>query len=346
MKHALTFLLLLALLTPLSTDDAGAQSPTQDEPDILFPEQYEALAALPLPDESVPAADSPDSHPAETDNGQDLDNAPSRFASPETSLLGITPTTRCHQSSVSQGDIVTLKVAPFADLRLQMPVPVQTVKLGGGPFWEATFAQGSPHIWIKSASLEPEAAETSLSVLDTDLRAWDFVLRRSDSPGYTCAMVELSADAVFERELLRTSDNGHTSELNALRDEIASLREDFAGDLLATQQAASNRINEMHSRIYAGYAWSAEDADDEYSARLAQSILSVHDDGVRTFIRVADMPSIGLIAIHGQFAGESQLVQTAYDPLLGMYTITGIYDRLRLSGAAEDAAAIVRRIKP
>ncbi len=324
LKHTVISLLLTAALTPVSIDEASAQPPNQDNPD-----------------DSVSTPNS-----LSTDLDSHTDDLPSRFSNPETSALGITPTTRCHQSSVTQGDIVTLKVAPFADLRLQMPVPVQTVKLGGGPLWEATFAPQSPHIWLKSASLAAEAAETSLSVIDTDLRAWDFVLVRAAAPGYTCAMVELSADALFQQELTRSFDNGSIPGFDQLRQEIVSLRNDFAGDLAASQQAASNRINEMHSRIYAGYAWSAADDDDEYSARLAQSILSVHDDGVRTFIRVADMPAIGLIAIHGQFAGESQLVQTAYDPLLNLYTVTGIYDSLRLSGAAEAASAIIRRIQP
>ena len=227
-----------------------------------------------------------------------------------------------------------------------MPIPVQTIKLGGGSLWEAIFTPGSPHIWIKSASLAPEAAETSLSVLDADLRAWDFVLRRTDAPWYTCAMVDLSADAVFERELLRAPVEGPDPEIRALRQEIADLRENFSADLFASQQAATNRINELHSRIYAGYAWLPEDESDEMSVTLSNAILSVHDDGVRTFVRVSEMPSIGLVAIHGQFAGESQLVQTAYDPLLGMYTVTGIYDRLRLSGSAEAASAVIRRIKP
>ena len=343
MKNAPACLLLLAVIAPIS---AGAQAPTGDDPDALPPDHPPSPAACAPAEGTVAPSDTPGADPAGTETPENPGNPPSRFSSPETSLLGITPTTRCHQSSMSQGDIVTLQVAPFADLRLQMPVPVQTVKLGGGPLWEATFAQGSPHIWIKSASLAPEAAETSLSVLDTDLRAWDFVLRRADAPGYTCAMVALSADAVFERDLLRSPETGGASELNALREEIANLREDFAGDLLATQRAASNRVIEMHSRIYAGYAWAAENENDEFSVRLARSILSVHDDGVRSFIRVADMPAVGLVAIHGNFAGENQLVQTAFDPLLNMYTITGVYDRLRLSGAAETAAAIIRRIEP
>ena len=282
------------------------------------------------------------------------DDFPSRFADPPTSLLGITPATRCLEIVYQPGDIVPIAVAPFADLRLQMPFAVQALKLGGGPFWEATYAEGTRHVWLKSASLLPEAAETSLTVLDESLDAFDFVVMRVNTPGYTCAIIELSQDLGFTARLeqLRTSQEtpdfsaSMASEVESLHAQLAQMRLEYAQNLAASQQAATSRIHEIHSEIYAGYAWAPEDDDDEISQRISDSILSVHDDGVRTFVRAEQIPSIGLIAIQGQYGGETQLVQTAYDPLLGMYTVTGIYDRLALSGGAEDARAIVTRLVP
>ena len=290
----------------------------------------------------------------------ELIDATSRFLPPQTSLLGITPTTRCLEVSYTPGDIVLLHVAPFADLRIEMPVTILTSKLGGGSLWEAIHAEGTRHLWLKSASLTPEAAETSLTVIDEELNAYDIILQRENVPGYTCAIIKLSPELDFTRELssaleaqtnfYRDSDSPSgeifLQQLASLQAEIAELRLEQSNSMNAAQQAATNRINEIHSQIYAGYTWFPEDDNDPYAQRLSESILSVHDDGVRTFIRVEEMPSVGLVAIQGNFAGETQLVQTSYNPLLGMYTVTGIYDRLFISGGAEDARAVVSRIEP
>ena len=370
--------------TPESTEPPAfsqSESAPPQEPATLtgIPESLIAPPPVPEPEPPAPPPAFPEPPIAEPPENlsfftpQELEileyfdtqllESSARFLPAEPSLLGITPTTRCREITYTPGDIMLLAVAPFADLRIEMPVPIQTLKLGGGTFWEATHAEGTRHLWLKSASLTPEAAETSLTVLDQELNAYDIILQRENVPGYTCAIVSLSPEMDFEREMTRalgaagnaSPSAAHGSDgaggifleqLAALQEEVADLRLAQANSTAAMQQAAVNRIAEIHSQIYAGYAWSPEDDDDPYAQRLAESILSVHDDGVRTFIRVQDMPSVGLIAIQGSYAGETQLVQTAYDPLLGMYTVTGIYDRLLVSGGAEDARAVIDRIAP
>lgn len=369
MKNALTFLLLLALLSPHDTGPLLAQQPPALPPEGAVPVDpapvqppaddilFTGIPQTPPPVEPDPLDDIGILSPEDLEMLESMEDfffdPPSRFREPETSLLGIGPTTRCHEVIYRPGDIILLSVAPFADLRIEMPLPVVTLKLGGGNFWEATHAEGTRHIWTKTASLLPEAAETSLTILDENLAAYDIILQRQDIPGYTCAIIALDPALTFTRDLRDAASSPSRDamppdvqqQFEALQAEIAGMRLEQANSLAAAQQAAVNRINEIHSQIYAGYAWGPE-TDDEISARIAESILSVHDDGVRTFIRVADLPSIGLIAIQGQYGGETQLVQTAYDPLLSMYTVTGIYDRLLLSGGAEDARAVVRRIQP
>lgn len=276
-----------------------------------------------------------------------------RFDQPAATYLGITSTSRCLDIDHGAGAITTLLVAPFAELRLQMPTPITVLKLGGTEFWEATHVESTRHAWIKSSSLAPEAVETSLTVLDEALNAYDFVLQRNNVPGYTCAIVNLDKSADFAPSLIAAEaarnpppPPDHTKAINTLTAQINQLRLDMSNNRLTDRQGFENRVAALHSEIYAGYAWLAAEEDAELSAAIHAAIQSVHDDGIRTFIRVREMPSLGLLAIQGEFQGETQLVQSAYDPLLSMYTITGVYDKIHLSAGANGARTTISRITP
>lgn len=245
---------------------------------------------------------------------------------------------RCYNHEFQQGEIVRLNITTFTDLRIEMPFPIYTAKLGGGSLWQATFTQGVKHIWIKSKSLEPEGRATSLTVLDNNLDAYDFVITRVEEPGYTCAVISGSQDLNFLSDL----DNFQTPEqreIAALRQQLGRAGQQYQQSIEQVKEHAENVISASHSSIYAGYSWSADNRS-ESSATIASAITSVHDDGILTFINMSGEEG-GVYSIQGDFGGETQLVQADYNPLLSMYTITGVYSSLTITG--EEGSATITR---
>ena len=237
-------------------------------------------------------------------------------------------------------------MAPFAELRLEMPFPILTVSLGGTAFWEAAYEPGSPHVWLRSRSNTPEAASTSLSVLDDSLAAWDFVLLRDPRPGYTCARIRTPAASRTLREL-----SGWRSPEDRDRDAadraLAELSAHYEEELSRLRQHAENALSTANASVYGGYGWRADNESPE-SARIAEAVLSVHDDGVNTYIRIRPGAPVDLLAVEGVYGGEPEIVQTSWDPITQMYTVLGVFNTLRLSAGAGDPPprALIERSLP
>ncbi|MDP2129206.1 MAG: hypothetical protein Q8K97_17730 [Pseudohongiella sp.] len=236
---------------------------------------------------------------------------------------------RCYAHEYQNGEIVRLKIATFADLRIEMPFPIYTAKLGGGQLWQATFTRGVRHIWIKSKTEAEQGAVTSLTVLDAQLNAYDFVIQRVSEPGYICAQISQSQDDFFLQDL-NSYRSPEQQEVEALRAQLLRTQEQYQADLEMVREHAENVISASQSSIYAGYTWKAAGRGTG-SAKVAAAISSVHDDGLLTFINVSDI-TVGVLSIQGSFAGQTQIVQVDYNPLLAMYTITGVFDTLVVTG--------------
>lgn len=236
---------------------------------------------------------------------------------------------RCYMHAFDTGEIVSLNVTTFAELRIEMPFPVYAAKLGGGSLWQATYTRGVPHLWIKSKSEIEQGASTSLTVLDERLNAYDFVIKRVENPGYTCAVVSLYGDDPFT-EALSGYQSTEQREVDSLRRQLASARQNYEERVAAVKEHATNVVNASHSAIHAGYTWEPVKRASE-SREIAESLSSVHDDGFLTFINV-DVANTPIYSIRGSHGGDTQIVQVDFNPLLQMYTITGVYDSLLIEG--------------
>lgn len=236
---------------------------------------------------------------------------------------------RCYEHEYQRGEIVRLKIATFADLRIEMPFPIYTAKLGGGQLWQATFTRGVRHIWIKSKTEAEQGGVTSLTVLDAQLNAYDFVIQRVLEPGYICAHITQAQDDFFAQDL-NSYRSAEQLEVEALRAQLLRAQEQYQASLDMVTEHAENVISASQSSIYAGYTWKAAQRG-AGSAKVAEAISSVHDDGLLTFVNVSDS-TVGVLSIQGSFAGQTQIVQVDYNPLLAMYTITGVFDELIVTG--------------
>lgn len=245
---------------------------------------------------------------------------------------------RCFTHEFQKGEIVRLNITTFSDLRVEMPFPIYTAKLGGGSLWQATFTRGVRHIWLKSKTEEPQGSSTTLTVLDNNLDAYDFVINRVEEPGYTCAVISLAQDDLFLKDL-SSFQSAEQREIVALRQQLGQAGRQYQQSIEQVKEHAENVITASHSSIYAGYTWEAGSRSSGSSA-IASSITSVHDDGILTFINMSGEEG-GVLSIQGAFGGEAQLVQADYNPLLSMYTVTGVYDSLIIKG--ERGSATISR---
>ena len=247
----------------------------------------------------------------------------------------------CLRVEQNAGAIVALEVAPFAELRIEFPFPIRAAKLGGGTLWDSTFAPGTPHLWIRSSSLVAEGITTSLTVLDERMEAIDVVLTRAYSPGYTCAIINAAAEteAGFLGQLYnyQAPEDPRISILEQALADAESLREQQA---LILKQHAESVIASNNAAVYAAYSWAPASRDAE---PLYGSVRSVHDDGIQTYISFHPDPLVGaIVSIMAEYDGREQVVQTNFNDVLSLYTVTGVYDKLVLTDDQQRQVEISR----
>jgi hypothetical protein len=235
----------------------------------------------------------------------------------------------CYVHEYSDGEIVSLNVAPFADLRIEMPSSVYLVILGGGRLWHSSYSKQTllPHVWVKSKTTDSyEGQTTSMTVLDDQMHAYDIVLNRVKNPGYTCAKIVASRDSeVMERLANWKSKQSLQAELSNRK--VANAQLDMEKRVEAIKEHATEVIKSQKAKYYTQYTWRQKGG--VFSSGQASLIRSVMDDGIFTTITLNDNKQ-GVLSVFGIYGGKEHQVEMTYDEQLMQYTLTGVYNSIKL----------------
>jgi len=165
-------------------------------------------------------------------------------------------------------------------------------------------------------------------------RKYDFVARRSDDIPNRCVLVaefptdppasppaakptgrrlapKPAAEAPDPSQLMATQQHAWGQQLAEMRRQI--------------EAQARDRIKEFQHSINTRYSWAGVGASpDDHNL-----IDAVYDDGRFTYVRITTS-AFGLPSVAGTLDDKDVLVQYSYDDLTGVFTVQGLYDRLKV----------------
>jgi hypothetical protein len=245
----------------------------------------------------------------------------------------------CYVHEYVEGEIIRLNVAPYSNLHIQLHKPVYALKLGGGRQWGGTYTKGIPHVWIKSKTVEGYSGQTtSLTVLDENLTAYNFVLNRRENPGYTCAVIKPDQQSVFDSEMKNwKSPDKKRAEIAERNARSAYKNAERRVD--AVKQHMKELQKNDRANLYTDYEWEEKGVKALGTKKFIRSVL---DDGLFTMITL-NKTSIGLMSIYGVYQDKEHQVQMDYDPRIMQYTITGVYSEIRMR--YQDAVVTIKRLE-
>lgn len=228
----------------------------------------------------------------------------------------------CYVHEYDPGEIIRLNVAPFAQLHVEMFTGIFAVSLGAERMWNASFTPGIRHLWVKAKTEDGYSGQTTtMTLIDRDLNAYNFVLNRKKNPGYTCAVIDMGSSGFSNDGLdyLSTWESDDARRANRAEEKVEIIDMLAEQRIEAVQQHAIDQINTQRARLYTHYTW-----DESNSGSTNNVVRSVMDDGIVTYVTLNNMSS-GLMSMYGVFDNKEYQVQASYEPQLQQYTITGVF---------------------
>lgn len=233
----------------------------------------------------------------------------------------------CRAILLPPGTRETVQAHINVGTRIQFPAAIKTFQVDTPGLWDVSAKEDS--LFVRPKTGDANAAATGISVFLITGRKYDFVARRSDDIPHRCVLVtEVPADPVAGSNLAALKAARQPPPRSVMKpSDYAQVQ---AGQQLAEMRRqmeaqARDRIKEFQYAINTRYAWagSGKSTDDQ------NLIDAVYDDGRFTYVRITTS-AFGLPAVAGVLGDKDVLLQYSYDDLTGVFTVQGLYDRLRV----------------
>ena len=226
--------------------------------------------------------------------------------------------------------------------RLQFPATVAKDEVSTPDLWDGSYSGSS--VWIRPKTIIREADRTGLTVFLDNGHSYDFLVAAAPGVPQSCILIVdyptvtptppvASAPAAPTRspeeiEAARQAANARASAARAARarasaQQQAALTAKFDQMRRQMEQQANDRIKQFQYSIDTQYAWDGVTRDDQLLVN------AVYDDGRFTYVRVTTT-AFGLPALSGRLDGKDALLEFDFDDLTGVFTVQGLYDKLRL----------------
>ncbi|MGE5515986.1 MAG: TrbG/VirB9 family P-type conjugative transfer protein [Bacteroidota bacterium] len=233
----------------------------------------------------------------------------------------------CRAILLPSGTRETVEAHINVGTRIQFPAAIKTFQVDTPGLWDVSAKEDS--LFVRPKTSDANAAATGISVFLVTGRKYDFVARRSEEIPHRCVLVAAlpgepppgatlaTAKAVRPQPLRPVTKSSDYSQI-ATGQQLAEMRRQI-------EAQARDRIKEFQYAINTRYAWagSGKSIDDQ------NLIDAVYDDGRFTYVRITTS-AFGLPAVAGVLGDRDVLLQYGYDDLTGVFTVQGLYDRLRV----------------
>lgn len=229
---------------------------------------------------------------------------------------------------MAPGTRETIQANPNVSTRIQFPGRVTFRQVSTPGLWDS--AMEGTSVWIRPTELQaPDVAGmTGLTVFTEGGRTYDFLIGATAGVPPSCVLVvdyPTPAPPAAAQQRGAPAARGGSSQAERLEAQRRELEQQLS--LLRRQviQQAEDRIREFRYSVHTRYAWKAGRGDSDGT----NLVTSVYDDGRFTYVRIATS-AFGIPSVSGSLDGKDVLLQYEYDDLTGVFTVQGLYDRLRI----------------
>lgn len=233
----------------------------------------------------------------------------------------------CRAILLPPGTRETVQAHINVGTRIQFPATIKTFQVDTPGLWDVSAKDDS--LFVRPKTGDINAAATGISVFLITGRKYDFVARRSEDIPHRCVLVAalpgdpsassaLASVKATRPQSLRPVMKPSNDSLMVAGQQVAEMRRQM-------EAQARDRIKEFQYAINTRYAW----AGGGKSADAQNLIDAVYDDGRFTYVRITTS-AFGLPAVAGILGDKDVLLQYSYDDLTGVFTVQGLYDRLRV----------------
>lgn len=234
----------------------------------------------------------------------------------------------CRAMTLPPGTRETVLAHINVGTRVQFPTAIKTFQVDTPGLWDVSAKDDS--LFVRPKTADAKAAATGISVFLITGRKYDFIARRSDDIPHRCVLVAAFPGDPLPGQTLSAAKAAQPPSFRAearqpREAQIAAAAQQLAEMRRQIEAQARDRIKEFQYAINTRYAWagSGKSSDDQ------NLIDAVYDDGRFTYIRITTS-AFGLPAVAGVLGDRDVLLQYSYDDLTGVFTVQGLYDRLRV----------------
>jgi len=235
----------------------------------------------------------------------------------------------CRVVLLPPGTRETIQAAVTVGTRIQFPGAIKTFQVDTPGLWDGTAKDDS--LFIRPKTTEAAATTTGVSVFLANGRKYDFVVERSEALPNRCVLVTdypggTAAEASPTHRLRRAAEPAPAPvPTELLAHQQAQYAEQLAEMRRQVEAQARDRIKAFQYAINTRYAWAGSEATPDER----ELVSAVYDDGRFTYVRIATS-AFGLPSLSARLDDQDVLVQYSYDDLTGVFTVQGLFDRLKV----------------
>jgi hypothetical protein len=253
-------------------------------------------------------------------------------AGPPADATRNTTQSQCRTVLVARGVRETVAANVAVATRIELPGEIANIAVSVPGFWDSAFKGDS--VWVRPRTAVPEAQNTGLSAILADGRKYDFLVNREEAVPQSCVIVrdmqESPPRQAAQATARGTGRRGPSREeqeraLAAMMDQQRAYEAQLQEMRRQVEQQASDRIKAFQYSINTRYRWDGKKGD----GAAADLVTAVYDDGRFTYVRVATS-AFGLPSLSGELGDKDVVLQYDYDDLTGVFTVQGLYDRIRV----------------
>ena len=231
----------------------------------------------------------------------------------------------CKTINFKQGRVYVIKAALYKGTHITLPERLMLDPIpGNNALWNVE--GNGHHVMVQPNSSQPQARETTLTLITEDNTSYNFLLRRVTQDPDICVTIKKGA-SFFQGAKEGSYKTPNERENIILEQQITDLQNALEQEKTRTERIADDLLRKYRSFIYTRYNWS------KGKGFKGENLISdVYDDGRFTFIRVVP-DQRGVLAVTAQIDGKDEMIEYQLD-YGQIYKISGIYPKFTLKYGA------------
>jgi len=231
----------------------------------------------------------------------------------------------CKTINFKEGRVYVIKAALYKGTHITLPERLMLDPIPGNTALWNVEGNGH-HVMVQPNSSQPQARETTLTLITEDNTSYNFLLRRVAKDPDICVTIKKGA-SFFQGAKVGSYKTPNERENMILEKQLSELQNALEQEKTRTERITDDLLRKYRSFIYTRYNWS------KGTGFKGENLISdVYDDGRFTFIRVVP-DQRGVLAVTAEIDGKDEMIEYQLDSGR-IYRISGIYPKVTLKYGA------------